>query len=478
MEPSFVSPGQGITAQWANNVVSSVKAKEYNRGLTPYGSKRIFKPFDPISLTLEGSTWYLILNEAYRFNPPNEIAEILDPSGNALTSYTRLSVVPNKDLFYNWKTEKLEWLDYDAIGNLKILRFNYDVDTFTITNLHPQNIDLTSYPPFFPLLVNNAGSYEVALTPGKVLEINPAVTGGTCVNEHIPTGTEVLTWKSLSSGQQATIKTTSSVYGTLSTLSYIIEDVDPVSLHYIPTCGDDQVGRAGEHHYKMCYLTTEFINVLGGSHINYTLDVPYIDNVDIRPLSALSGCGRIIQEYIPYENKFAVRGIKQRDDNAQIHVEEVGSNILIKGNSLSGNLILKVNNEQVGYPLEWEDGLVTSTASGSAFGWDVTVPILSAGNNITINQTGNIYTISSSVSSIGLSGGSGWPEPAGTEGDMLYHNGITWVKFDGPAAPSSGYKNVLHHSGTVPSWTTYQELTASFCVAGTPAIYKILAIAV
>lgn len=68
--------------------------------------------------------------------------------------------------------------------------------------------------------------------------------------------------------------------------------------------------------------------------------------------------------------------------------------------------------------------------------------------------------------------------PTGTAGDMLYHNGTTWVKFDGPTAPSSGYQNVLHHSGTVPSWTTYEELTVSICVSGTPASYKILAIAV
>lgn len=454
MEPSFVSPGHGITANWANSVVSSIKSRDNRTPNNATGSKRVYKPFDPISLTLSGSSWYITLNEAYRRNTDG-IVEILDPAGSALTAYARFAVSPNEDLFYNWKTERLEWHDYSSIGNLKILQFDYDGDNFTITNLHPDNIDLTSYPPFYPLLVKNGSSYEVALTPGKVIEINPAVTGGTCVVTHTPTGTAELTWKAITNSQQASIKTTSNNFGTLSTTEFIVESVDPVSIHYTPPCGDEREGREGEHHYKMCHLDTDFYIDQGGSHIYYTLDIPYLANVEStgEPLSAypLSGYGRIVKEYIPLDNKFIFRGIKQLDTVPQIHIEEVDTDILIRGNSLSGNVTLKVNDEQISYPLEWRDGLVITNEE---LDWSIDVPVLSAGDNITINQTDNVYTINATLS------GDANPHP--------------WkVTVDGLSSVNIGYGSTYSYDETSLTLREYNyyDGSLSVAVAGTGSIY-------
>jgi len=58
--------------------------------------------------------------------------------------------------------------------------------------------------------------------------------------------------------------------------------------------------------------------------------------------------------------------------------------------------------------------------------------------------------------------------PSGTSGQMLYHNGSGWVVINAPSAPSGTEINILTHSGTVPSWSTKNIVTLSYCASGTP----------
>lgn len=68
--------------------------------------------------------------------------------------------------------------------------------------------------------------------------------------------------------------------------------------------------------------------------------------------------------------------------------------------------------------------------------------------------------------------------PTGAAGDMLYNNGSEWVLLTAPSAPSAGTVNVLLHSGTVPSWSVYDEVEVDICVSGTPTAYKLIGTAV
>lgn len=57
--------------------------------------------------------------------------------------------------------------------------------------------------------------------------------------------------------------------------------------------------------------------------------------------------------------------------------------------------------------------------------------------------------------------GSGLPD--GTIGVMLYHNGTEWVLLANPGAPAAGYRNVLMHTGSAPTWTTVAEEVLQIC---------------
>jgi hypothetical protein len=64
--------------------------------------------------------------------------------------------------------------------------------------------------------------------------------------------------------------------------------------------------------------------------------------------------------------------------------------------------------------------------------------------------------------------GGGGTLPSGTVGQMLYHNGTTWVVLAAPSAPLSTQINIMTHSGTAPLWETKTIGTHSVCVSGTP----------
>lgn len=65
--------------------------------------------------------------------------------------------------------------------------------------------------------------------------------------------------------------------------------------------------------------------------------------------------------------------------------------------------------------------------------------------------------------------------PLGLIGDMLYHDGTSWVSLKNPGTLSAGNTFVLEHDGTAPYFEAYQQLEVSICIDGLPTDYEILA---
>ena len=74
----------------------------------------------------------------------------------------------------------------------------------------------------------------------------------------------------------------------------------------------------------------------------------------------------------------------------------------------------------------------------------------------------------------GGGGETGWPEPAGTQGDMLYHNGTTWVKFDHAGEPAANEIYALSQTGTAaPTWKKLKKYAIDLCSGGTPTTFTL-----
>lgn len=98
-----------------------------------------------------------------------------------------------------------------------------------------------------------------------------------------------------------------------------------------------------------------------------------------------------------------------------------------------------------------------------------------SGLRIVIEQGGAGKSIARTIKLDGELESTGSGLPDGSAGDMLYHDGTTWVALANPGAPSSGTIFVLSHSGTAPFWKTLTEQEVDICISGTPTtvtIYK------
>ena len=90
-------------------------------------------------------------------------------------------------------------------------------------------------------------------------------------------------------------------------------------------------------------------------------------------------------------------------------------------------------------------------------------------------ENGMLKTIHSGPFQLGeCNSGGGGTLPSGTEGQMLYHNGTTWVVLAAPAAPTSGTVNIMTHSGTVPAWVNKDIEEIDVCVSGSPTTWDII----
>ena len=64
--------------------------------------------------------------------------------------------------------------------------------------------------------------------------------------------------------------------------------------------------------------------------------------------------------------------------------------------------------------------------------------------------------------------------PAGTAGQMLYHNGTDWIVLGAPAAPAADTVNLLTHNGTLPAWVNKDIEEIDVCVSGSPTTWDII----
>lgn len=89
---------------------------------------------------------------------------------------------------------------------------------------------------------------------------------------------------------------------------------------------------------------------------------------------------------------------------------------------------------------------------------------IQSGQNVNVSGAWPSFTVSATApgtASIGKSssqsnsggGGAGAGTPIGDEGDLLYHDGTTWVVLAAPSAPGDPVDNpALRHDGTAPYW--------------------------
>ncbi len=458
MNPDFVKPGEPLKASWGNDVVSSLRNSTFNATAKSSQSKRIYKPFDPVSLELEGSTWYLKIQEAFYFENGKNTPTEIEISSDTLGEYPKITIQANKDLYFNWSTKKLVWANSDIIGNLKILSFVYDGADFQIKNLHPCHIDLRQAPPFTPLLSNTDGAFTVAVTRGYLCERIPSQTGG-ALNVRFPDGVESggeLVHHAITNEQQLSVivqvDKTGAIYASGgNAVQLAVEASETDSTHYTPAGGDDDEGQGGVYHYKLCNYAGGIQNFLGGSNIDHFRDLPVLSNT-IDPDEPETGTGRVFQKYDKGNSIYLFRVIKEKefedeDEESQIKIVENADDIQISGNDKNGSLMIEVNGTAMdSRPLEWKDGLITndedlewtlvfpkSDEDGDLkykigagdeqdlFEWEkglimtggnfvVPIPELYAGDRIEITESNNIFTISSTAET-------------GQTGSLSYNNG-------------------------------------------------------
>jgi hypothetical protein len=104
----------------------------------------------------------------------------------------------------------------------------------------------------------------------------------------------------------------------------------------------------------------------------------------------------------------------------------------------------------------------STTASGDTSIYDVFVKP---------EKNGDVIEFSGKVE-IPDAGGDGLP--AGSAGDMLYHNGVAWVVLASPAAPGADTVNILTHSGAAPVWVNKDIEEIDVCVSGSPTTWNII----
>lgn len=457
--PARVKIGEPMKASWANDVVGEIANSNRFIQWRQIGRNADLNPFDPLALYKEEDSWIVKVLEGYYYKPGQSIPTDITYGGTPLSAYPEITVEANKDLYFNYKTKALIWGDPENKANVKILKFTWDGDSFKITNMHPANIDLRHVAPFTPLICHDGTStYSIGLTQGVVCERVPSQSGGALVN-HVPNGLKDGTdpkYYDVENGKQISIIVNVTNMGGISGVPNVtVEDINPDSSHYWSPCADDQTGSTGIYHYTMIKMESDaFEKVHCGSIVDHFQDIPYIDNTFNPPAA---GQARSIKDYNPANDKFSVRLVEQRPTTdpipAQVKILEQTDTILVTGNSLSGSVVVTVNNEPAGYPITWMDGLVTS--SGDTV-WDVTIPNLSggtgdidmtigdgsptdvidwtngltqtngnivipiptvvAGDNINVSVADNVYTVSCT-----LSGGSTatWP-PSGWSEVSLY----------------------------------------------------------
>lgn len=314
-----------------------------------------------------------------------------------------------------------------------------------------------------------------------------------------------------------------------------IADDEEESIQYIPKVDTDTPnGMAGTLRVKLAKLLApsaagddpDLEMFMAGDHIDWIPPLPAFRTA----WSAGEGVGVVFRDWNNSGNCYRVRAITQKDpveaiieppapaQEAQVRITQHPDRIVVQGNSKIRKVKYRIGDGSLLPVVSFDDGLETEgVAKGNELilnmpevkdkgaaaqvrirqiGFEGVVSEI-GGNDI--NQTlsyqigtgspvdfatfeDGLFTEGQNIV-IPLPGGGTGSLPDGVYvGDMLYWNGAGWDIVSHPGDNESNSTWVLHANsdagggGGGPGWQSYEKITVSICVSGTPTEYTILGI--
>ena len=316
-------------------------------------------------------------------------------------------------------------------------------------------------PPFWPTLKGG----ELDMVDGYVIlrlsySSDDVVT---ILPSDIPNGLSV------ASGDKITCRIQEDNTGVFTTASIVkTSGAWPVSTAPV-LAGGDTAGTAGDRHIRLCEIVTvgsnDSVTVVNTGHID-AFQPSRINNTINAAYTAGEGA-RFLKDY--NAGVWRIREIEKGLGNLTITEDDQTE---VRGNKIDTDLKIYIGNVHQTPTLEYRDGLLDTGATVigdedpavAAQEYKIKIPtVTSDDSSVTIvdkgGANGPIYDLS-----VDLSGAL----PSGSAGQMLYHNGTTWVVLAAPAAPASDTVNIMTHNGTLPAWVNKDIGTHSVCVSGTP----------
>jgi len=332
--------------------------------------------------------------------------------------------------------------------------------------------------------------YDVTVTEGWVSETlpgpNDALDYHEADNHREAADPAILRQFTLTVGQavyvDVKILPTGQVGGVSPSVTIAIDDDNESSAHYRPRVDDEtSSGAAGNMRYKLAVLEAAVApstkptlkEYLAGGDITYIPELPAI----LSTLPATAGIGVMTKEWSESDVAYKFRVLSKA--LGQLNITTNGNVVEVRGTKKNADLTVYVGNVAQSPTIGFEDGLLTTGATvegdeePATASMPITIPIptvTSDDESVTITDNGGangpIYDLS-------VEGG-GSSLPSGSAGDILYHNGTSWIVLVSPAAPAAGTRTSLIHNGTAPSWVNDDIETISVCVSGTPTNWNIL----
>ena len=269
------------------------------------------------------------------------------------------------------------------------------------------------------------------------------------------TYTDVLRKFTLTVGQavyvDVKILPTGQVGGVSPSVTIAIDDDNESSAHYRPRVDNEtSSGAAGNMRYKLAVLEAAVApstkptlkEYLAGGDITYIPELPAI----LSTMSATDGIGVMTKEwsesYVAYRFRVLSKAL------GQLNITTNGNVVEVRGTKKNADLTVYVGNVAQSPTIGFEDGLLTTGATvegdedPAVASMQIPIPIptvTSDDESVTITNNGGangpIYDLSVDASDA---------LPSGTSGQILRHNGTTWVA------------------------TSVTEVTLSYCASGTP----------
>lgn len=333
-----------------------------------------------------------------------------------------------------------------------------------------------SKPPFYPtLFVSGEDAYAMNMTDGYVIlrKSTPSSAVETILPASIPDDLTVI------DGDKFTCKLIETDAGIFTSAEIIKTNGSwPTSSSPALKGGDVVTGSPGVRHIRLCEVIEEDgrtrIDIWSTGHIDH-FQPTLIENT-INTAYTAGGGGRWLKYFDQSTGIWKIREIEK--GLGQLTITEGTSTVEARGNKTNTDLKIYIGNVLQTPTIGFEDGLITTgnTVNGdedpavASMQLKIKIPtVTSDDESVTITNNGGangpIYDLSVDASDA---------LPSGSAGDILYHNGTSWIALASPAAPAAGTRTSLIHNGTAPSWTNDDIETISVCVSGTPTNWNIL----